>query len=58
MDEMKGKYYAGTSKCDIITLGTSHTLYGIYPQVIGEAGVHGVYNMGGMPKEYRHFIGF
>lgn len=33
---MKGKYYAGTSGCSIITLGTSHMLYGVYPQVMNE----------------------
>lgn len=44
---MKGKYYAGMSGCDIVTLGTSHVLYGIYPEVMNEAGVSRVYNLGG-----------
>ena len=44
---MKGKYYAGTSGCDTVVFGTSHVLYGIYPEVMDEAGVHGVYNLGG-----------
>lgn len=62
---MKGKYYAGVSKCDIITLGTSHMLYGIYPHVMEAEGVHGVYNLGGyaqrMPTSYwilKNFVDY
>lgn len=52
----KGKFFTGRMGSKVLILGTSHSLYGIDPEVMDENGVPDVYNLSGyaqrMPTSY------
>lgn len=51
-----GKFYADTTSTDVIILGTSHSLYGIDPEIMQNSGIRNVYNLSGysqvLPTSY------
>lgn len=42
-----GKFYAGMTNTNVIILGTSHSLYGLDPEIMKKEGVDNVYNLSG-----------